>query len=306
MARDDHTTLEQRILDGSLWAEFCDELKAAGEIVLRESTPPDLLNRAEGYRYLTRLLRAGLESNVESSDPRFPRFYQLANETIKIGNDNPDNIYHNANVDGTLDYRVTGNRGSVDYLSFGTKAGSYDTTGSMEPTGQLDASDLELDTNGDFEIVLSSTPKPGNWLPMREDTQSLIVRQTFADRSRETAASYGIECITPQPGNALDPATFAVQLLRSVGFVQGTSRLFVDWMNRYSGHINQLPADDQQRCQAAGGDAAIHYLQSYWKLAPDEALVITARQHTAAVKPGTSSCPTTGWNRWTTAVSEYR
>src|SRR6056297_1120623 len=276
MADEDPATLEQKILDGRLWAEFCDELKAAGEIVLRESTPPDLLSRAEGYRYLTRLLRAGLESNVESSDPRFPRFYQLANETIKIGNDNPDNIYHNANVDGTLDYRLTGNRGSVDYLSFGTKGGSYATTGSMEPTGQLDAADLALADNGDFEILLSSKPQPGNWLPMREDTQSLLVRQTFGDRSRERAAHYQIECVTLQAGGALEPATFAAQLLRSAGFVQGTSGLFADWMQRYSSHLNQLPSDDQQRCQAAGGDAAIHYLQSYWKLAPDEALVITA------------------------------
>ena len=286
MTQNKPANLEQRLLDGSLWNEFCDQLKAAGEIVLRETTPADPLNRAEGYRYLTRLLRAGLESNVESSDPRFPRFYQLANETIKIGNDNPDNIYHNANVDGTLDYRLTGNRGSVDYLSFGTKAGSYATTGSMQPTGQLDASELALADNGDFEIVLSSKPQPGNWLPMREDTQSLLVRQTFADRSRETAASYRIECITPQPGHALEPETFAEQLLRSVGFVKGTSSLFVDWMQRYSSHINQLPADDQQRCQAAGGDAAIHYLQSYWQLAPDEALVIHA--------PDIPACQT--WN----------
>ena len=41
-----------------------DELKAAGDIVLGPSTPPDLQNRAEGLRYLTRLLRAGLESQV--------------------------------------------------------------------------------------------------------------------------------------------------------------------------------------------------------------------------------------------------
>ncbi|MCB1844867.1 MAG: DUF1214 domain-containing protein, partial [Halioglobus sp.] len=103
-----------------------------------------------------------------------------------------------------------------------------------------------------------------------------IVRQTFGDRSAEVAATYRIECTTPQPGGTLLPDEFAEQLLRSVGFVQGTSGLFVDWMQRYSSHINQLPSDDQERCQAAGGDAAIHYLQSYWKLAPDEALVITA------------------------------
>ncbi|MAT95456.1 MAG: hypothetical protein CME59_23050 [Halioglobus sp.] len=270
-------TPDQGILDGSLWARFCEELKAAGDVVLQAQTPPDLMNRAEGFRYLTRLLRAGLDSYVESSDPRFPRFFQLANETIKIGNDNPDNIYHNANVDGSLDYKLKGNRGTVDYLSFGTKAGSYATTGSMEPTGQLEAADLALDDNGDFEIILSSRPHAGNWLPMREDSESLIVRQTFGDRSRERAATYSIECVSPRADDSIDPAAFAGQLMRSAGFVKNTADLFVQWMDRYSAHINRLPADDQARCQRAGGDSSIYYLQSYWKLAPDEALLIHAR-----------------------------
>ncbi|MFK7975235.1 MAG: DUF1214 domain-containing protein [Halioglobus sp.] len=286
------TPLEQQLADGSLWAQFCDELKAAGDIVHQEGVPDDLFNRAEGYRYLTRLLRAGLESFVESADPQYPRFYQLANETIKIGNDNPDNIYHNANLDGRLDYRITGNRGSVNYLSFGTKAGSYATTGTMEPTGQLDAKDLAMEDSGDFEIIVSSTEKPGNWLPMREDSESLIVRQTFDDRTSEVPAHYNIECLNPETLSTLEPQAFAEQLLRSAGFMRGTSSLFKQWMDNYSHHINQLPSDDQARCQQAGGDAAIHYLQSYWQLKPDEALVLHA--------PTVPTCKT-----WNFQVSNY-
>jgi hypothetical protein len=259
-----------------LWRHFCDELKAAGDLMLQPDVPQDPLTRAEGYRYLTRLLRAGLDSFVESSDPNSPRFYQFANETIKIGNDNPDNIYHNANLDGRLDYRIRGNRGTVNYLSFGTKAGSYATTGTMEPTGQIDSDAIVTNAHGDFEIVISSQEQPGNWLPMRPDSESLIVRQTFNDRSREIPASYEIECLNPRNTDTLDPATFASQLLQSASFVRGTSSIFKQWMDDYSAHINELPADDQEKCQRAGGDSAIHYLQSYWRLAPDEALVLHA------------------------------
>ena len=144
---------EQKVLDGRAWSEFCDSLKQAGEVVLRSAAPQDAFNRAEGYRYLSRMLRAALESNVESGDPRFPRFYQLANDTIKIGNDNPDNIYQNVNIDGRLDYRITGTRGTVNYISFGTKAGSYATTGTLEPSGQLDADDLQVNADGSFEFT---------------------------------------------------------------------------------------------------------------------------------------------------------
>lgn len=261
----------------NLWADFCDQLKDAGEAVLQAPAPEDALTQAEGIRYLTRLLRAALEGNVESSDPRFPRFYQLSNETIKIGNDNPDNTYHNANLDGTLEYRIVGNRGTVNYLSFATQAGSYATTGTMEPSGQLDGTNLITDEEGNFEIIVSSTQQPGNWLPMLPETVSMLVRQTFNDRGSETPATYRIECLNAVGDNILQPSKLVDQLQRSTDFIAGTSALFVEWMNNYSAHVNALPSDDQERCQRAGGDAAIHYLQSRWKLGADEALLLHAR-----------------------------
>lgn len=271
-------SIEQNIIDGTIWAEFCDSLKEAGNVILRSETPNDLFNRAEGFRYLSRLVRASLESNVEFSDPSFPGFFSLADETKKIGNDNPDNIYQNCNISGKYDYRISGTRGTVDYLSFGTKAGSYATTGRMEPTGQLNGGQLEINADGTFEIIVSATKKPGNWLPMTKDTHSLLVRQTFGDRKKEKRAELKIECLNGEGDNTLDPVAFVTQLQNTAKFVKNTANLFVDWMEIYRSHLNKLPSDDQERCQIAGGDATIHYLQSFWKLAPDEALLIHARK----------------------------
>jgi hypothetical protein len=267
---------EQAIVDGSAWAGFCDSLKEAGNIILRSETPADAFNRAEGFRYLTRLLRAGLENNVEFSDPRFPRFFQLSDETKKIGNDNPDNYYQNSNISGAYDYLITGTRGTVNFLSFGTKTGSYATNGKMEPTGQLNDKDLQISADGSFEITVSATPKPGNWLPLRADSHSIIVRQSFNDRRREIPAQLNIKCLNAEGENRLNPALFAQQLQNTVRFVNNTANMFVNWMEIYRHHINQLPPDDQQRCQAAGGDAMIHYANSFWKLASDEVLLIHA------------------------------
>ncbi|MAE93915.1 MAG: hypothetical protein CL910_04580 [Deltaproteobacteria bacterium] len=269
---------EQRIADGRAWHDFCDRLKQAGDVVLREGTPATPFDRAEGYRYLTRLLRAGLESQLEFGDPRFPGFYQLSNETIKIGNDNPDNVYQNCTISGRYEYRITGTRGTVPYLSLGTKAGGYGSTGQMVSTGELDGDRLVVDANGGFEVLLSCEAKRGNWLPMKPDTRMLIVRQTFGDRAAEEPARLHIERLGDAEDASLDPAQLAASLERVVAFVGGTANKFVDWMVEFASHENQLPSDDQEKCQRAGGDPNIHYLQSCWRLAPDEALLIEAKR----------------------------
>ena len=262
------------LTDGRVWRDFCHALEDAGEAVFRQGTPDDPFNRAEGIRYLTRLLRAGLESNVESSDPSHPRFFQLSNETIKIGNDNPDNVYHNANVSGAYDYRIRGHRGSVPYLTFGTKGGGYETDRTMRPTGQLDLDDMRIEPDGSFEIEVSCDEKPLNWLPMEPGTRSMVVRQTFDDRERETPASYEIECLNPDQSDALRPELLIAALSRTAAFVRNTSGLFVDWMEMFEAHTNELPASDQALCQRVGGDSNIHYHNSHWKLAGDQALLV--------------------------------
>jgi len=265
---------ERRILDGTAWSEFCRALERAGQVLLRPEVPGDAFDRAEGVRYLTRLLRAGLESQLEYADPRFPGFFQLSHETVKIGNDNPDNVYRNANVSGRYRYRIRGTRGDAPYISFGTKGGGYETDGTMLPTGQLDGDQLELGADGTFEILVSAEPEKGNWLPMQPSTTQLIVRETFTDRAAQRPAQLAIERLGAREDNALDPARLEDRLQRAVAFVSGTANLFVDWMCDYARHTNALPSDDQEKCQRAGGDANIHYCQSRWQLARDEALVI--------------------------------
>ena len=44
-----------------------------------EGAPKDAFNQAEGYRYLSRLVRAGLENFIECNDARAPRFNAIVN-----------------------------------------------------------------------------------------------------------------------------------------------------------------------------------------------------------------------------------
>src|SRR3546814_16524032 len=74
---------EQDVVSGAVWDEFCDTLKRAGQQILRPEAASSPLDRAEGWRYLTRLLRIGLEMHLEFADPDFPGFFLPSHETGK-------------------------------------------------------------------------------------------------------------------------------------------------------------------------------------------------------------------------------
>lgn len=147
---------EQQVCSGETWNRFCEQLRRSGEQILRAEAPADAQIRAEGFRYLTRLLRIALGMHPEFADPDFPGFITPSHETAKIGADNFDNLYRYARLNGAQRYRVSGQRGSVAYLSFGTQKGGYETDGKMIQTGFIDASQLELDAQGNFQIRVNA------------------------------------------------------------------------------------------------------------------------------------------------------
>src|SRR5882724_154697 len=269
-----YDTLE-RVLGGQIWADFCDRLKAAGDVILRPETPVTEIDRAEGWRYLSRLTRVALEMMLEHADVDFPTFYSASHATAKIGADNPDNLYFNATIAGDRDYRLHGTRGTVPILSFGTKANRYATDGTMVSTGELDAKDLVLSADGSFEIAVSRERRPGNWLPSAADTTMLIVRETFLDRPREVPATVTIERLDgPTAPRPLSAQHLDRGLMAAAAFVAGTARTFADWTQIFRAKPNTLETVDQAPFRKAGGDPSIFYLHGYWEIASDEALVI--------------------------------
>ncbi len=268
---------DERIVSGKAWDEFCDTLKAAGASLSFPGAPRDPFNQAEGYRYLTRLTRAGLEAFIEYADPNAPVLHRVAHETVKLGSDNPDNYYQTARIDGALEYEISGQRNNIHYLSFGTQIGHYGQGGGMPPTGFLEASEIDIAEDGSFKIILSSKEQSGNWLPMQPESGTLIVRQTYLDRSSETPAELVIRCIGADghPGH-VTPALIDEGLKSASTLVAGASMLFAKWARDFQKHSNTLPMFDQEVSNQAGGDPNIAYYHSHWALAPDEALVIDA------------------------------
>lgn len=258
------------------WDAFCDTLKAAGQELTKDHVPQDEQSQAEGLRYLSRMARAALEWYVEFNDAAFPVLYQPAHETIKLGADNPDNIYQKAVIDGRFEYRLTGKRGSIDYISFATSKGSYAENFKQVETGFLDSNTLAIDADGNFEIILSANEQPGNWLPMDKASESLLIRQTFLDRAFEIPADIQIRRLdrsaTPEP---LSAGKITADFDKAMAFYRNTIGLFSQWSKEIRGNPNSLPLWDQAFCQAVGGDPNIIYYHGHFRLGSDEAMVIT-------------------------------
>ena len=276
--RSDDDIAARRVVRGEAWDEFCDTLKAAGAALTFPGAPQDPFNQAEGYRYLSRIARAGLLAFVEHADARAPVLHRVVDEVTKLGADNPDNFYQTAALDGRYEYRITGRRNTIAYLSFGTQSGTYGEGGGLPPTGHIDSDRIEMDADGNFELVLSARPQPENWLPMTPATGTLVVRQTFLDRESERPAELRIERIDcpeherrPAP---LTPRQLDEGLSKAGALVAGAPLLFAKWARDFQTHSNALPMFDPEVSLAAGGDPNITYYHSHWAIAEDEALVI--------------------------------
>ena len=267
-----------RIVSGESWDEFCLSLRAAGAALNFPGAPRDPFNQAEGYRYLSRLVRAGLMAFVEYADDRAPVIHRVAHETVKLGADNPDNYYQTASINGNYEYRIWGRRNSISYLSFGTQSGNYGEGRGLPPTGHVEAQDLDIDDDGSFVLFLSAEPQEKNWLPMTSETGTLVIRQTYLNREVEVPAELHIERINCEPEDRMPKSLSPEQLdagLKSVGtLVAGASLMFSNWARDFKRHSNELPLFDPDRSLAAGGDPNITYYHSHWQLAEDEALVI--------------------------------
>ena len=268
----------RRVVSGEAWNEFCDTLKAAGAALHFPGAPQDPFNQAEGYRYLSRIARAGLMAFVEHADAKAPVLHRVVNEVTKLGADNPDNFYQTAALDGRYEYRITGQRNTVPYLSFGTQSGNFGQGGGLPPTGHIESDQIEMAADGTFELVLSSSPQSGNWLPMTAETGTLVVRQTFLDRERENPADLRIERINcpeherrPAP---LTPRQLDEGLTKVGALVAGAPLLFAKWARDFQKHSNALPMFDPEVSLAAGGDPNITYYHSHWAIAEGEALLI--------------------------------
>jgi hypothetical protein len=270
----------QKVVSAQAWNEFCDLLKKAGDVILRDDLETSAFDRGEGLRYLSRLLRAGLHSFAEGTGTLHPRFRAMPDD-VKMGLDNPDNYYVGASVNPRYTYRIRGRRGTIHYLSFAAQSQNFAAREKIAGgAGHIEDKELRLAPDGSFEILASQKEQSGNWLRMSEHTSQILIRQTFLDRLSEKPVEVSIECLEADgPPKPLEPGRVPGMLMGSAMYAIGCAQWFADWVMEFrkKAPVNAFHLPDEENHRLVGGDPNIRIWLGRWKLGPDEALVIEAK-----------------------------
>jgi hypothetical protein len=263
------------------WHRFCDDLKGAVDHVVDPDRQVADAERAEGVRHVLRMLSMQVEQLFENADPMHPELGWMY--PAKMGQDNPDGLYQTAPMDLRHSYRLSGNVGSVRYLGMSIMTWTFGTA-PIRQLIELDGSDLNVDDNGDFEVVFSPDPPPdgtpvGAWHQLEPLETRLLLRQFFSDWEAEVPADLHLECLdTTEPPQRLQPADVAGRLAQTSAMASLMASYWTGFGEQHieRGEINRfaVPLPDAEG-ESLGGTSRQMYEQCMWRVAPGEALLLS-------------------------------
>lgn len=257
------------------WDDFCEQLKAAGRIPLREDIPDRPRDRAAGFQQIMRNISLAWQFNYEFKDPRYPELARYFDPTRKQGGDNSDCVYVGAQINGTETYRISGDRGNAPYFS-AVAVETGETPWGGRVANALYGHQIECEPDGSFELFIGPDPRPGNWLRTTPDTFRITIRQYFADWERERPMRARIDRIStpaaPAPLLSLD--ALAHGLVESAQWLRESIAYWPAMLARWKAFPNQFLSYWQLEKNAIDGTPGGDPMICYWELPPDDALVI--------------------------------
>ena len=247
-------------------------------------TDPD--DVGDGLRNLTHILQSALFAHQEF-DPARPVFVRIVSPTRSFTGDNSDAVYFETPVNDDREYRVKGNLAGAVYTSFTMEAGATDGKYASGTSGVLRDNDMDTDAAGNYEIRLGGPPAERNWLGIPAGGGRITTRHYFewphsASASQTLHIPLSIEALpTAGPKPRWDDATVAAAITRVTNHVRGktidAARPAGAQMPSFVGSTPNVfpPPVVPGNLAFSAFDAA--YSMAPYKLAGDEALVVTGR-----------------------------
>jgi hypothetical protein len=184
------------------WNHFAEELEKIGDKLVGPTGARGARERAEGYRYLARLIAAAQELTFEA-DRRRPSLVRMFTPTRKFIAEGTDTLYHEAKLDPGLSYTMTVRRG--DDLFFSVVVYAEDEDGDKFIADDLNDESIvfdEIDGEQVAEIHISAERPDSakNWLKLDGRLPFILTRQYFpefvteVDAGKYRQATMNIEC----------------------------------------------------------------------------------------------------------------
>jgi hypothetical protein len=250
------------------WTYLLGRLGQAAQTVKSEPSNRNRVDLTAGIRHLLVLLAAGVDEVLRfDPDPVLSVQRTSTDDAVTWGMECPDCLYTRAVLRGRESYRLFGNRGTARYVGLQTMNGATATANAL-------VDELEVGTDGDFEVVLSAQQRPGNWMRIDGEHPTLTVRHFFYDWDTEVASSLRIERLggpAQAPGARVDPeAAVSRQLVALGDFVTDNLAFFLQF-GAAAPPNGFLPPIDRTDIGAAAENRPVI---GRWELGPDEALIV--------------------------------
>ena len=268
-----------------IWDEFCDTLKSSSDLIFRDTTPASEIDRAKGLRLLARNISLGLQFKLDNCDPDFPEIMHYFDPIRKQGGDNTDAYYSGAPINGSNTYRVSGKRGTAKYFAV-TVLEDGNTPWGGGVIGSLIDDAVRVDDAGNFELIISPQPDPGdqgNWIQSTPDTWRLTFREFFADWENEERMQVRIDRLNDIEHDPLLSVEDVAQGLQGAAdWVKVSTRYWADMLDKWKAQPNRFLSygqlEDNKIDFTPGGAPLI----SYWCLPRDEAIVVRVKPPSAS------------------------
>jgi hypothetical protein len=250
------------------WAHLLGKLERAAQTVQSDPASRNAVDVASGMRHLLVLLATGADEALRF-DPEPILSVQRAstNDIITWGMECPDCIYTQARLHGGESYRLFGNRGNARYVGLQTMDGIASTANEL-------VDELEVDADGNFEVILSRDERDGNWMRIEGDAPTLTVRHFFYDWDSEVQSSLRIErlgdAVERTKATASPDLLVSRQLVALGDFVYDNLQFFLQFGGAAPAN-GFLPAIDRT---AMGAAAENRPVIGRWQLSADEALIL--------------------------------
>jgi hypothetical protein len=251
----------------------------------------DVEHDALAHESLAAVLQGALDFYL-TEDFDKPTFTPIVTPRRKWS-DNPDARYYFAPIRGDGVYRIRGQRGSEVYLSFTMHRGDRDGHWPAGVAATLNMQEMTFEPDGQYELVVSREPQPGNWMRLDPEAGSIVVRFYYQNERPAAADPETVPRLLisrdpddDAPTPAADDATIAERLGRVANWVRSKygfqvlsqpGRPLPDW---FASEPNTLGPPESWRAETSGGGwgpVDVAYSAGPYRLGPDEALVMEGR-----------------------------